>query len=63
MKKKLNKEQLDMRNKGKIPVKIYGALMSTGAQPSRLYGLAKVQKKRNPSETCSLYPGNWLSLT
>ena len=45
--KKLNKEQLDMRKKRKIPVKIYEALMSTGAQPARLYGLAKVQKKKH----------------
>ena len=43
--KELNKELLDMRKKGKIPVKVYEALRSTGAQPARLYGLAKVHKK------------------
>ena len=58
--KELNKELLDMRKKGKIPVKVYKALRSTGAKPARLYGLAKVHKKRNPSETCSLYPGKLL---
>ena len=45
--KELNKELLDMRKKGKIPVKIYEAL-STGAQPAKLYGLAKVNKKESP---------------
>ena len=37
-----------MRKKRKIPVKIYEALISTGAQLARLYGLAKVHKKENP---------------
>ena len=45
-KKKLNEELLDLRKKGKIPVKVYEALGSTGAQPARLYGLAKVHKKK-----------------
>ena len=43
--KELNKELLDMRKKGKIPVKVYEALRSTGAQQTRLYVLAKVHKK------------------
>ena len=34
--KQLNKELLDMRKKGKKPVKVYEALKSTGAQPARL---------------------------
>ena len=34
-----------MRKKGKIPVKVYEALRSTGAQPAKSYGLAKVHKK------------------
>ena len=46
--KELNKELLDMRKKGKIPVKVYKALRSTGLQPARLYGLAKVHKKETP---------------
>ena len=43
--KELNKELLDMRKKGKIPVRVYEALRSTGAQPAKSYGLAKVHKK------------------
>ena len=43
--KELNKELLDMRKKGKIPVKVYESLRSIRAQPARLYGLAKVHKK------------------
>ena len=43
----LNKNLLDMRKKGKIPVNVYEALRSTGAQPARINGLAKVHKK-NP---------------
>ena len=41
-----NKDFLDMRGKKKIPVKVYEALRSTGAQPARMYGLAKVHKKK-----------------
>ena len=48
MKKKLNKELLDMRKKERIPVKVHEVLRSTGAQPARLYGLAKVHKKETP---------------
>ena len=58
--KELNKEHLDMRKIGKIPVKVYKALRSTGAQLAGLYGLAKVHKKRKPSEICSFYPGKLL---
>ena len=43
--KELNKELLDMRKKGKIAVRVYEASRSTGAQPTRLYGWAKVHKK------------------
>ena len=46
--KKLYKGPLDMRKKGKIPGKVYEALRSTGAQSTRLYGLAKVHKKETP---------------
>ena len=46
--KELNKELLDMRKKGKIPVKVYEALKTTGAQTAKLYGLAKVHKKETP---------------
>ena len=43
--KEPNKKLLDMRKKGKIPVKVYEALRSTGGQPARMYELFKVQKK------------------
>ena len=56
--KKLNKELLDMRKKGKIPVKIYEALRSTGAQPAKLYGLAKVHKKETPLRPVLSIPGS-----
>ena len=35
--KKLNEELLNMRKKRKIPVKVYEAQRSTGAQPASLY--------------------------
>ena len=56
--KELNKELLDMRKKGKIPVKVYEALRSTGAQPARLYGLAKVHKKETPLRPVLSIPGS-----
>ena len=56
--KELNKELFDMRKKGKIPVKVYEALRSTGAQPARLYGLAKVHKKETPLRPVLSIPGS-----
>ena len=56
--KELNKEFLDMRKKGKIPVKVYEALRSTGAQPARLYGLAKVHKKETLLRPVLSIPGS-----
>ena len=56
--KELNKELLDMRKKGKIPVKIYKIFRSTGAQPARLYGLAKVHKKETPLRLVLFIPGS-----
>ena len=56
--KDLNKELLDMRNKGKIPVKVYEALRSTGPQPAKLYGLAKVHKKETPLRPVLSIPGS-----
>ena len=47
-----------MRKKGKIPVKVYEALSSTGAQPARLYGLAKVHKKETPLRPVLSIPGS-----
>ena len=37
-----------MRKKGRIPVNVYEAIRSTGAQPARLFGLAKVHKIETP---------------
>ena len=48
------KELLDMRKKGKILVKIYEALRSTGAQPARFYGLAKINKRKPLGDLFSL---------
>ena len=56
--KELNKELLDMRKKWKIPVQVYQALRSTGAQPARLYGLAKVHKKETPLRPVLSVPGS-----
>ena len=47
-----------MRKKGKIPVKVYEALRSTGAQPARLYGLAKVHKKETHLRPVLSIPGS-----
>ena len=58
MKKQLNKGLLDMKKKGKIPVKVYEALMSTGAQPESLCGLAKVHKKETPLRPIRSIPRN-----
>ena len=40
-----NKELLAMKKKDEISEALYIRLRSTGAQPSRLYGLAKVHKQ------------------
>ena len=56
--KELLKELLDVRNKGEIPLKVYEALRSTGAQPARLYGLAKVHKKETPLRPVLSIPGS-----
>ena len=40
-----------------MPVKVYEALRSTGAQPARLYGLAQVHKKETPLRPVVCIPG------
>ena len=55
--KEVNKELVDMGKKGKIPAEVYEALRSTGAQPARLYGLAKVHKKGTPLRPHLYIPG------
>ena len=47
-----------MRKKRKIPVKVYEALRSTGAQPARLFGLDKVHKKDTPLRPVLCIPGS-----
>ena len=56
--KKLNKELLDIRKKGKIPIRVYETLRSTGAQPARLYVLAKVHKKETTLRPVLSIPGS-----
>ena len=55
--KELNKELLDMRKKGKLSVKFSEALSFTGAQPARLYGLAKVHRKETTLRPVLSIPG------
>ena len=55
--KELNKKRLDIEKKRNIPFKVYGALMSTGAQPARLYRLAKVHQKEIPLRPVLSIPG------
>ena len=56
--KELNKELLVMRKKGKIPIKVYEDLRSTGTQPARFYGLAEVHKKETPLRPAFSIPGS-----
>ena len=42
--KDINKELLAMKKKDEIIEAMYNRLRSTGAQPARLYGLAKTNK-------------------
>ena len=43
--KDINKELIAMKKKDEISEALYTRLRSTGAQPARLYGLAKVHKQ------------------
>ena len=43
---------------GKIPVTVYEDLRSTGAQPAKLYGLAKVHKKETSLRPVLSIPGS-----
>ena len=47
-----------MRKEGKITVKFYETLRSTGAKPARLYGLTKVHKKETPLIPVLSIPGS-----
>ena len=47
----INKELLAMRKKDEISEGLYTRMRSTGGQPARLYGLAKVHKVNTPIKT------------
>ena len=46
--KDINKELLAMKKKDEVNEAMYDRLRSTGVQPARLYGLAKVHKRGTP---------------
>ena len=54
----INKELLAMKKKDKISEELYSRLRSTGAQPVRLYGLAKVHKQGTPLRPVLYLPGS-----
>ncbi|XP_063728136.1 uncharacterized protein LOC134855525 [Symsagittifera roscoffensis] len=56
--KEINKELLAMKKKDEIDEAVYSRLRSTGGQPARLYGLAKVHKKGTPLRTVLSLPGS-----
>ena len=56
--KDINKELLAMKKKDEISEAMYNRLTSTGAQPARLYGLAKVHKQGTPLRPVLSLPGS-----
>ena len=54
----MNKELLAMKKKDKISEALYTRFRSTGAQPARLYGLAKVHKQGTPLRPILSLPGS-----
>ena len=56
--KDINKELLAMKKKDEIDEALYSRLRSTEGQPARLYGLAKVHKKRAPLRPVLSLPGS-----
>ncbi|XP_063728862.1 uncharacterized protein LOC134856523 [Symsagittifera roscoffensis] len=56
--KDINKELLAMKKKDEIDEALYSRLRSTGGQPARLYGLAKVHKKGTPLRPVLSLPGS-----
>ena len=56
--KDINKELLAMKKKDEISGAMYNRLRSTGAQPARLYGLAKVHKQGTPLRPVLSLPGS-----
>ena len=56
--KDINKELLAKKKKDEISEALYTRLRSTGAQPSRLYGLAKVHEPGTPLRPILSLPGS-----
>ena len=56
--KDISKELLALKKKVRISEALYTRLRSTGAQPARLYGLAKVHKQGTPLRTVLSLPGS-----
>ena len=54
----INKELLAMRKKDEISKNLYTRMRSSGRQPARLYGLAKVHKENTPLRQVLLLPGS-----
>ena len=54
----INKELLAMKKKDQTSETLYTRLRSTGAQPARLYGLAKVHKEGTPLRAVLSLPGS-----
>ena len=56
--KELNKKFLAMNKRGEISDQLYSKMRSTGGQPARLYGLAKVHKAETPLRPVLSLPGS-----
>ena len=56
--KDINKELLAMKEKDEMNEALYTRLRSTGAQPARMYGLAKVHKQDTPLRPVLSSPGS-----
>ena len=56
--KDISNELLAMKKKDEISEAMYNMLRSTGAQPARLYGLAKVHKQGTPLRPVLSLPGS-----
>ena len=56
--KELNKELLAMNKRDEISDQLYSKIRSTGGQPARLYGLAKVHKDETPLRPVLSLPGS-----
>ena len=56
--KELNKELLAMNKRDEISDQLYSKMRSTGGQPARLYGLAKVYKDETPLRPVLSLPGS-----